>query len=248
MTTTARLCLLIAACALGMGVFQLRAEDARPLAAQDRAEIQQLAVNYGKALGTCAAEDYARLFEPDGVFASGPRGTVSGRAALIALVESERHCNGTGERVARPAPTMEIEAVPGGAAAKGMLGPDGSYVDDTYVKTKNGWRFKLRQVITGREKTAKLAGPDFVAIRRLAGAGDSSHGDLWVNTAGGWRFRSSGVVIAVAEAGITGRVFLKGGGRYDDLYTNTPNGWRFQSRTFVAELPPGPDGQAVQVR
>jgi hypothetical protein len=88
MTTTARLCLLIAACALGMGVFQLRAEDARPLAAQDRAEIQQLAVNYGKALGTCAAEDYARLFEPDGVFASGPRGTVSGRAALIALVES----------------------------------------------------------------------------------------------------------------------------------------------------------------
>ena len=76
----------------------------------------------------------------------------------MALVESERHCNGTGERVARPAPTMEIEAVPGGAAAKGVLGPDGSYVDDTYVKTKSGWRFKLRQVITGREKTAKLAG------------------------------------------------------------------------------------------
>jgi hypothetical protein len=55
-------------------------------------------------------------------------------------------------------------------------------------------------------------------------------------------------VIAVTDAGVTGRIFLKGGGRYDDLYTNTPSGWRFQSRNFVAELPPGPDGQALQVR
>jgi hypothetical protein len=239
---------VVAVVALGMSAWQLRAEDARPLSAKDRAEIQQLAADYGKALGTCAAEDYARLFEPDGVFASGPRGTVSGRAALVALVESERHCNGNGERVARPAPTMEIEASPGGAVAKGVLSADGSYVDDTYVKTKNGWRFKLRQVITGREKAANLAGRDFLALRRLAGGANAGYGDAWVNTPAGWRFRSSGVVIAVTDAGVTGRAFLKGGGRYDDLYTNTPNGWRFQSRTFVAELPPGPDGQTLQVR
>ena len=69
-------------------------------------------------------------------------------------------------------------------------------------------------VIARREKTANLAGPDFLAIRRLAGGGDSSYGDVWVNTPAGWRF--------------------------DDLYTNTPNGWRFQARTFGAELPPGP--------
>jgi hypothetical protein len=238
----------IAVSAVGLCALSLRAEDARPLTARDRAEIQQLAADYGKALGTCAAEDYARLFEPDGVFASGPRGTVSGRAALVALVESERHCNGNGERGPRPAPTMAIEAAPGGAVATGVLGPDGTYVDDTYVKTRAGWRFRLRQVITGREKAAKLAAADFLAIRRLAGSGDPAYGDLWVNTPGGWRFRSSGVVVAVTESGVTGRIFLKSGGRYDDLYTNTPGGWRFQSRAFVAELPPGPDGQAVQVR
>jgi hypothetical protein len=143
---------------------------------------------------------------------------------------------------------MAIEAAPGGAVATGVLGPDGTYVDDTYVKTRAGWRFRLRQVITGREKAAKLAAADFLAIRRLAGSGDPAYGDLWVNTPGGWRFRSSGVVVAVTESGVTGRIFLKSGGRYDDLYTNTPGGWRFQSRAFVAELPPGPDGQAVQVR
>ena len=83
-------------------------------------------------LGTCAAEDYARLFEPDGAFASGPRGTVTRtrpphgarreRAALQRRLASGR---------ADPAPTMEIEATPGRRRRQGSVGPDGSYVDDT---------------------------------------------------------------------------------------------------------------------
>jgi hypothetical protein len=225
------------------------AEDrTRTLSADDRAAIQQLAVEYGRALGTCAAEDYARLFEPDGTFASGPRGTVRGHDRMVALVQSERHCNGTGAKQPRPAPSMEIQPAPGGATGKGVLGPDGSYVDDVYVKTNAGWRFKLRQVITGQEKAAHLAGEDFLALRRLAGEGSPGYGDLYTNTPDGWRFRSSGVVIAATPAGVTGRVYLKGGGRYDDAYENAGNGWRFQSRTFVPELPPGPNGQAVEVR
>jgi hypothetical protein len=169
----------------------LAAEDRpTPLTAKDRADIQQLAVEYGRALGMCAAEDYARLFEPDGTFASGPRGSVRGRDRLMALVESERHCNGTGDKRARPAPAMEIDAAPGGAVGKGVLGPDGTYVDDTCVKTKGGWRFKLRQVITGSEKAARLAGDDFQAIRRLAGDGSPDFGDVYMNTPDGWRFQS----------------------------------------------------------
>ena len=220
------------------------------LSAKDRAEIQQLAVEYGRALGTCAAEDYARLFEPDGAFASGPRGTVRGRERLMALVESERHCNGpAGDRKPRQAPTMEIQPAAGGAVGRGALGPDGSYVDDTYVKTKGGWRFKLRQVITGQEKAAQLSGPDFLAIRHLAGDGSPDYGDVYSSTPDGWRFRSSGVVIAATPAaGVTGRVHLKAGGRYDDVYANSPNGWRFQSRTFVPEVAGGPQGQPQQVR
>ena len=189
---TRRGCLAFAA--VTFAAVSATAEDRVPsLSAKDRAEIQQLAVEYGRALGTCAAEDYARLFEPDG--------------------------------------------------------PDGSYVDDTYVKTKGGWRFKLRQVITGQEKAAQLAGPDFLAIRRLAGDGSPDYGDVYSSTPDGWRFRSSGVVIAATPAaGVTGRVHLKAGGRYDDVYANSPNGWRFQSRTFVPEVASGPQGQPQQVR
>jgi hypothetical protein len=143
---------------------------------------------------------------------------------------------------------MEIEPAPGGAVGKGPLGTDGSYMDDTYVKTPAGWRFKLRQVITGQEKAAQLTGADFLAIRRLAGGGSADFGDLYVNTPEGWRFRSSGVVVSATPAGVTGRVYLKSGGRYDDVYARTPNGWRFQSRTFVPELAPATNGQAQEVR
>lgn len=229
----------------------VRGAEDRPaaLTAQDRAAIQQLAADYARALGTCASEDYAKLFEPDGAFASGPRGTVRGHDRFVGMVESERHCNTPGPRTARPAPTVDIQAAPGGAVGRAPLSPDGSsYIDDTYVKTKAGWRFKLRQVITGNESKAGLKGEDFLAIRRLAGDGSPQYGDVWSNTPEGWRFRSSGVTISATPTGVAGRVHLKSGGRYDDVYVNTPNGWRFQSRTFVPEVAEGPGGSAQQVR
>jgi hypothetical protein len=235
-----------AAALSGASVLAQAQAKAAALTAQDRTDIQKLVADYATFLGTCAAQDYARLFEPDGVFASGPRGSVSGRDRLVALVESERHCNGTGERRARPAPTVEIEAIPGGAKGTAVLGNDGTYIDDTYVKTKSGWRFKLRQVITGQEKAATLTGDDFQSLRRLAGG--TPFGDVWANTPEGWRFRSSGVVIAGTPAGVTGRTYLKDGGRYDDVYERTANGWRLKSRTFVAEVLPGPGGVAQQIR
>lgn len=222
-------------------------EKTGTLTAADRTEIQQLVAAYATALGTCAAEDYAKLFEPDGTFASGPRGTVRGREPLMALVQSERHCNGAGERKPFPTPTVEIQPTAGGAAGQAPLGSDGTYIDD-YAKTPNGWRFKLRQVITGQEKAAGLAGQDFVAIRQLAGEGNMDYGDLWITTPDGLRFRSSGIVVAANQSGITGRIHLKSGGRYDDVYAKTSAGWRFQSRTFVPEIGTGANGAAQQVR
>jgi len=63
------------------------------LTEKDRAEIQELTTKYAKALGSCAAEDYADVFVPDtGYFASNIRGEVVGRERLMALVQSERHC------------------------------------------------------------------------------------------------------------------------------------------------------------
>jgi hypothetical protein len=57
------------------------------LTARDRADMQQLVADYARALGTCAAREYAALFvEPDGFFASGPRGKVQGQKKLIGQV------------------------------------------------------------------------------------------------------------------------------------------------------------------
>jgi hypothetical protein len=59
---------------------------------QDKVEIQELVTGYARALGSCAANDYAELFGENGYFASGFRGQVAGRARLIAMVQSERQC------------------------------------------------------------------------------------------------------------------------------------------------------------
>jgi len=214
--------------ALLLACGSLRAEDKPALSADDRAAIQELTADYAKALGTCAGEDWAKLFEPDGVFASGPRGAVRGHDRLVAMVESEPQCSTPGPKTARPAPMAEIQAAPGGAIGRIPLGADGAtYYDDTYVKTKTGWRFKYRQVITANETKAGLKGDDLLAIRRLAGDGSKDAGDVWSETPQGWRFRSSGLILAATPTGVTGRLHLKSGGRYDDAYVNTSNGWRF---------------------
>ena len=97
-------CYTVAGMALAAGVLMCMPTGAQqpravgPLTEKDRAEIQELATSYGRALGLCAAEEYAALFAaPDGYFASGPRGKVAGRDRLIALVLSERHlpCGGS---------------------------------------------------------------------------------------------------------------------------------------------------------
>src|SRR5262245_49214838 len=89
-------------------------QSTQALTSQDRTDIQALVTGYARALGSCAANDYADLFAPDtGYFASGFRGQVAGRERLIAMVQSERQCiaaNGAAP-AARPGngPTVVID-------------------------------------------------------------------------------------------------------------------------------------------
>src|SRR5215471_6404632 len=80
--------LMVALCSMNAG-----AQALQVLTDQDKSEIQALVTGYARALGNCAASEYADLFAPDmGYFASGFRGQVAGRVRLIAMVQSERQC------------------------------------------------------------------------------------------------------------------------------------------------------------
>jgi hypothetical protein len=233
------------------------------LTAQDRVEIQDLVTRYARALGSCAADDYADLFEPGGgYFFSSIRGEVASRERLIALVRSERQCNPTAATSPAGAnanpnpagrannananppgrstqgPIVTIEPSPEGARGTASLGNAGSY-EDVYVKTPRGWRFKARSVITPQEAAARLTAQDFAEIRRLAGNDRGQFDEVYVDTPNGKRFRSSGVTLGLVPEGVKGTAYLRNdGGRYDDVYVKTANGWRFKSRTYVP--PPAP--------
>jgi hypothetical protein len=222
---------------------QTKGESNSALTAQDRAEIQELVASYAKALGTCAAEEYADLFAPGAYFGSGIRGAVAGRDRLIALVQSERHCNSNatpnnganGAPARRPlnVPMVVVESSAEGVTGRASLGNAGHY-EDVYVKTPKGWRFKSRDVITPQEEAANISAKDVRAIRQLAGNDRGEYEDVWVSAPEGKRFRSSGVVTAVSGNAVKGTAHLKGdGGHYEDLYVRTADGWRFQSRAYV---------------
>lgn len=224
------------------------------LTAQDRAEIQALTAAYARALGACAAEEYADLFAPEtGYFASNIRGEVVGRERLMALVRSERHCTtppadagAQAGTAPRPVPTVAIEISSTGPIGRADLGTAGQY-DDEYVKTAKGWRFKSRTVMTGPELKANLTVRDVRAIRRLAGTDLGQFEDLYVAGADGVkRFRTSGVALGLSAEGVTGRAYLKAnGGHYEDVYVRTPEGgWRFKSRVHVADAPAAVGGAA----
>jgi hypothetical protein len=235
MSNCTRLLVLTLGVSMSMG-FMISAQRTRDAAAgltdADRAAMQGLVAAYARALGSCAAEEYADLFTPDGSFASGPRGTVAGRSKLIELVQSERHCNDGSARTPRAAPVAVITPSPKGATGTAPVGA-GSYYADVFVKTPQGWRFKSRTFISAQEEAAKLMPQDFLEIRRLAGDAGQFE-DVYSETPEGTRFRSSGVVITPSPEGIKGRAYLKGGGYYDDVYEKGSHGWRFKSRRYVA--------------
>jgi SnoaL-like protein len=234
-----KLMLVVMLCSL-----RAAAQSPQVLTDRDKAEIQALVTGYAKALGGCAANDYADLFAPDkGYFASGFRGHVVGRDRLIAMVQSERQCinapTATQANRTVNGPTVAFNVTPSGIFGIADLGNAGRY-EDEYVKTSKGWRFAARTVITPAEQAAGLSAASLLAIQRLAG-GPQDSDDFWAPGQDGVkRFQSAGVVVRVSNGTVTGRVYQKDGGHYDDVYEkNTEGNWRFKSRIYVAEAPTG---------
>ena len=212
---------------------------ARPtLTAQDRSEIELLSARYALALGTCDMKAWPELFAtPDGFFASGSRGKILGQHRLAEMVRSY-DCVYT-DGVAPPhAPAvivpykLSIEPSPDGAV--GILHYNGGRYEDVYTKTKGGWRFRSRTVVSNKEQAAGLAAADFDAIQRLAAANGGPYEDVYETTPQGRRFKSAGVVIEPAPEGAAGKAYLKDGGHYEDRYTKTASGWQIKSRTLVS--------------
>jgi hypothetical protein len=227
--------LLLVAIAAAIGGDALAQSSNITLTADDRQAIADLTVSYARTLGNCEADSYAALFEqPNGFYESVNRGRVLGKARLVSLVESERHCNGQAERTVRPAPTPTVSISAEGVTGRIDLGDNGHY-EDVYVRTPAGWRFKSRNLIPKKAEEARFTYKDFLQIREIAGDRGQFE-DVYVNTPDGRRFRSSGLTIEpVSPTEATGRAQLAGDdGYYEDKYVKTSAGWRFETRMYVA--------------
>ena len=233
--TAIRRTLCAAVCVVTLSVV---AQPPADLTADDRAAIQALVASYARTLGECRAEDFAGLFVPEtGSFASGFRGRMVGRERLVALVQSERHCiaaagAGAAARPGGNAPTVVLEAGP--SSVRGVANLGTAEYQDEYTKTPAGWRFASRTVIIAAEKTAGIDAAELLAIGRLGGAELGDHYEADQN--GVQRLMTSGVRVGVAEAGVTGRAFLRAGGYNDQVYEKVgPGQWRVKSSVFVPE-------------
>jgi hypothetical protein len=208
------------------------------LTAEDREEIRQLNARYSLALGMCDAEHWPAVFAaPDGFFASASRGKIQGQHRLAEMNRSYDcvYVNGVAPAHA-PAVlvpyTITVEATRDGAA--GFAYYNGGRYDDVYVKTRGGWRFQSRTVVSNKELAAGFSGKDLDEIQRLAAANGGPYEDVYEPWAHGRRLKSAAVSLTLGANGATGQAYLKDGSHYEDVYTRTPSGWRFQSRTFVA--------------
>lgn len=214
------------------------AKGATALTAADREDIRQLNARYSLALGMCDAEHWPAVFAaPDGFFASASRGKIQGRHRLAEMNRSYDcvYVNGAAPAHA-PAVlvpyAITVEATRDGAA--GFAYYNGGRYDDVYVKTRDGWRFQSRTVVSNKELAAGFSGKDLDEIQRLAAANGGPYEDVYEPWAHGRRLKSAAVALALGPNGATGQAYLKDGSHYEDVYTRMPNGWRFQSRTLVA--------------
>ena len=132
-------------------------------------------------------------------------------------------------RAAR-APTVELEVAPNGVRGVANLGM--AEYQDEYTKTRDGWRFASRTVIVAAEKAAGLDARELLAIGKLGG---SELGDYYETDQNGVRrLLTSGVRVAVADAEVTGRAYLRAGGYNDQVYEKVaPGVWRVKSSVYV---------------
>ena len=203
------------------------------LRAADESAIRALTGDYAQTLSECDAEGFADLFVPGiGFFASGFRGRMEGRAELIELVESERHCvaaPGSAESQRQGGSSVpEVDIQFFGAGASGVANLGAAEYQDTYFQTDAGWRFGSRTVILAAEKDLGIDADGLAAIQDLAGREAGSFYETMED--GRQRLLTSGVRVSVENGQINGRVFLDGGGYRDEVYEQVAAGdWRVVS-------------------
>jgi hypothetical protein len=116
---------------------------------QDKVEIQELVTGYARALGSCAANDYAELFGENGYFASGFRESGRGPRAPDCHGSERAPMHQRFRRPASDSPGFNsagvVIRVSAGTVTGRLYLKDGGYYDDVYEKTAPGnWRFKSR--------------------------------------------------------------------------------------------------------
>lgn len=212
--------------------------NAPALSDADREEIRVLNAKYSLALGQCDPDHWPLVFAADGFFASVGRGRVLGRHRLAEMNRSY-DCVYVDGKAPDHAPAVlvpyriDVHATPGGA--EGFAYYNGGRYEDVYAKTRDGWRFKSRTVVSNREQAAGFSGRDYDAIQRLADANGGPYEDVYEPWAHGRRFKSAGVSISLGPNGsIKGQAYLKDGSHYEDVYARSKDGWRFESRTLIA--------------
>ena len=159
---------IAAVTALALGVPALAAAPTAKLTALDYAEIQQLVNRLSFAVDYCTrgGKDFADLFVAGGQYiideGKGPPRVIEGPEALAKLAGGP-DCKGLDQPprsyIAHLSASLVIEPARGGATGKSyaiyparkgkyfkedVAGQVGVYYD-VYVKTKQGWRFKLRR-------------------------------------------------------------------------------------------------------
>ncbi len=126
--------------------------QAEPLTALDYVQIEQLYSHYAHYLDTADGAKFAGLFTPDGVFITNRPdfGNITGRKALADFA-AKAGAPPPIVRAGHSTTTVMIDPAPGGATGWAYLmagtGADQGYVyNDTFVKTAQGWRFKIREI------------------------------------------------------------------------------------------------------
>jgi hypothetical protein len=160
----------LAVAALGAAQKAVKNADRPALTATDYVEIEQLAARYAFALDTAAdrGQEFARLFTPDGIFrTAGSRPyEIKGREQLAAFAMGDLAHRGpsyvhdyASNHIVRPSAEgatgrVYVEWLTIGENGGAGVVETGGHYDDVYVKTRDGWRFKMRTF-----SPAKL-GPD----------------------------------------------------------------------------------------
>jgi hypothetical protein len=126
--------------------------QAETLTALDYIQIEQLYSHFAHYLDTADGAKFAALFTPDGVFITNKPdfGNITGRKALADFA-AKAGAPPPIVRAGHSTTTVMIDPAPGGATGSAYLmagtGADQGYVyNDTFVKTAQGWRFKIREV------------------------------------------------------------------------------------------------------